>query len=76
LPDDPKVVEKVMTDRFDYKQIKLKKDERITINEFAIANPCGKYVVHTRGHLVTIEDGLYYDSWDSGKKKIDYYFEK
>ena len=76
LPDDNKVVDKVLTERFSYKKIKLKKDERLTINEFAIANPCGTYVVHVRGHLVTIVDGLYYDSWDSGKKKIDAYYEK
>jgi hypothetical protein len=34
-------------------------------------HPYGTYVLHIRGHVVTVKDGEYWDSWNSGKKKVD-----
>ena len=76
LPDDNKVVELMMVERFKYTKTRLKKDERITVNEFCIANPVGTYVLKMRGHLVAVVDGLFYDSWDCGNKKITEYYSK
>jgi hypothetical protein len=76
LPDDNKVVELMMVERFKYAKTRLKKDERITVNEFCIANPVGTYVLKMRGHLVAVVDGLFYDSWDCGNKKITEYYSK
>lgn len=76
LPDDNKVVELMMVERFKYSKTRLKKDERITVNEFCIANPTGTYVLKMRGHLVAVVDGLFYDSWDCGNKKITEYYSK
>jgi hypothetical protein len=76
LPDDAKVVDKILTDKFNYTAHKLSKDERCTIKEFAVANPCGTFILKVHGHVVTLVDGLYYDSWDSGDKKVTMYYQK
>lgn len=47
-----------------------------TVNQFAIDHPRGIYVVGTGGHVVTIRDGLIYDSWDSSKEIPQYYWHK
>lgn len=76
LPDDPKVVEKMLTEKLGYTKYKYTKDERCTLNEFAIAHPFGTYICKMRRHVVAVVDGFYYDSWDSGKKKVTEYYEK
>lgn len=47
-----------------------------TIKEFCRDNPKGKYLVATGSHVVTVIDGDYYDTWDSGDEVPVYYFEK
>lgn len=37
-----------------------------TVADFADENPKGTYVIGTGGHVVTVIDGNYFDSWDSG----------
>ena len=76
IPDDIKVVEKILTEKFKYIPHKLTKDERCTVKEFAIANPFGTYILKVSGHVVACVDGLYYDSHDSGNKKVTKYWEK
>jgi hypothetical protein len=76
LPDDPKVVEKMLTEKLGYTKYKYTKDERCTLNEFAIAHPFGTYICKMRRHVVAVVDGFYYDSWDSGNKKVTEYYEK
>ena len=39
-----------------------------SIEEFCEDHPIGTFVVGTGGHVVTVIDGDYYDSWDSGKE--------
>lgn len=39
-----------------------------TVADFAEENPEGVYVLGTGGHVVTVIDGDYYDSWDSDKE--------
>lgn len=38
-----------------------------TAEEFAIDHPRGTFVLGFGGHVATIEDGILYDSWDSGQ---------
>jgi hypothetical protein len=38
----------------------------VTVRDFAEAHPQGIYIVGTGTHVVTIRDGDWYDSWDSG----------
>ena len=47
-----------------------------TINDFADENPHGIYVVGTGNHVVTIRDGVIYDSWDSRQEIPQYYWHK
>ena len=46
------------------------------IIEFCKEFPTGTYVVCTGGHVVTIVDGDYFDSWDSGTERPQYYWAK
>ena len=45
-----------------------------TIKDFCRDNPKGLYVLGTGSHVVTIIDGDYYDTWDSGNKIPIYCF--
>jgi len=47
-----------------------------TIDDFADENPKGVYVVGTGNHVVTIKDGVIYDSWDSRREIPQYYWHK
>lgn len=70
------VADKVLIDHFgctkdmEYKKNTKPKD-RITVNEFAMTHPYGTYILHVRQHQVTVKNGEYWDSWDSGDKKVD-----
>lgn len=48
----------------------------ITVKDFCIQFPQGVYLLATGSHVVTIKDGDYFDSWDSGNELIIYYFTK
>lgn len=48
-----------------------------TVSEFAADHPEGVYVLSMPGrHVVTVSDGAYYDSWDSGAEVPVYYYER
>lgn len=47
-----------------------------SIKEFCIDNPIGVFLVVTDGHVVAIENGNYYDTWDSGNEVPIYYWTK
>ena len=47
-----------------------------TLNDFCKEHPEGVFVVGTGSHVVTVIDGDYHDSWDSGNECPVYYFEK
>lgn len=59
-----------------YKQYVLPSDcpDCYTVRNFCIDNPRGLYVLATGTHVVSIKDGKYYDSWDSGDQIVTYYF--
>ena len=44
-----------------------------TVEEFAMDNPVGTYVLGTGNHVVTVVDGDWYDTWDS-KDEVPVYF--
>ena len=48
----------------------------MTVEDFCEEYPEGTYVVALGGHVVTVVDGDYYDSWDSGKEVPQYYWSK
>ena len=47
-----------------------------TIADFSVDYPTGKYIVATGSHVVCVEDGNYFDTWDSGSLVPSYYFAK
>lgn len=71
------VADKVLTEEFNcwvdekYNKKTVKGKDRITVNEFAMSHPYGIYILHIRQHQVTVKNGEYWDSWDSGDKKVD-----
>lgn len=47
-----------------------------TVEDFAADHPEGVYVVGTGTHVVTVQDGKIYDSWDSSKEIPQYFWSK
>lgn len=47
-----------------------------TVSDFASERPKGTYILATGRHAVTVSDGDYYDSWDSGAEVPIYYYTK
>lgn len=45
-----------------------------TVEQFADDHPEGVYVVGMGNHVVTVEDGVIYDTWDSRKEIPIYYW--
>ena len=50
--------------------------ECYTIKDFCEDHPDGKYMLATGTHVVAVENGDYYDTWDSGNEIPIYYFKK
>lgn len=53
-----------------------KGSKRPTVASFAKDHPTGTYLVKVSHHVVTIVDGYYYDTWDSGNKSLYAYYVK
>lgn len=47
-----------------------------TVRDFCQDFPTGIYLLGTGEHVVTVIDGDYYDSWDSGNEIPLYFFER
>lgn len=47
-----------------------------TVKDFSADNPNGVYIVGVGTHIVSVIDGDYYDTWDSGNEIPLYYFER
>lgn len=49
-----------------------------TVRDFAYDHPVGVYLLRiddlSAGHVVTVVDGDWYDTWDSGDEVVDYYY--
>ena len=41
-----------------------------TVADFAAEHPTGTYILATGSHVVTVHDGDWYDTWDSGRETI------
>lgn len=46
----------------------------ITVENFAEQHDVGRYVLACQNHVVTVVDGDYYDSWDSGNEIVLYFW--
>ena len=47
-----------------------------TVKNFCTEHPFGEYVLATGTHVIAVEDGNYYDAWDSGNEIPVYYWHK
>lgn len=47
-----------------------------TVEEFCQIHPYGEFLLKVDGHVVTVLNGYYYDTWDSGDQIVDYYWVK
>ena len=47
-----------------------------TLRDFCERYRSGKYLVATGSHVIAVEDGDYYDTWDSGDEIVLYYWRK
>lgn len=47
-----------------------------TVKDFCLDNPDGKFLLATGEHVVTVIDGNYYDTWDSGDQVPIFYWLK
>lgn len=50
--------------------------EYMTVEDFCEIHSEGTYVLALGGHVVTVDSGSYFDSWDSGKEVVQYYWSK
>ena len=53
-----------------------KGEDIYTVKDFCRDNPIGRFVLAIQGHVVAVEDGNYFDSWDSGCEIPAYYWTK
>lgn len=47
-----------------------------TVDQFTRDHPQGVFLLATGTHVVAVEDGNYYDAWDSGNEVPIYYWRK
>lgn len=78
MPNSKACYEKYLKDKgFTYTGISNKKGtKRPTVDSFAKAHKSGTYVLIVANHLVSVVDGIYYDTWDSGEKSMYGYWER
>lgn len=62
---------------FTYNKLTVKRgSKRPTVDSFARAHKVGTFVLRVANHVVTCQDGYYYDTWDSGDCSLYGYWSK
>ena len=59
---------------FEKCKIELSNGHKPTVKSFADNHPSGIFILRLAGHLVTVIDGDYIDSWDCGYKSVYMYW--
>ena len=47
-----------------------------TVKQFTREHPKGTYIIGTGAHAIAVQNGNYFDTWDSGYEVPIYYFSK
>lgn len=50
--------------------------KQCTVREFTRRHPTGIYVLALQGHVVSVADGCYFDTWDSGNEVVYYFWHR
>ena len=50
--------------------------DNYTVRDFCDDHPCGIYLLAIDGHVVAVENGRYFDTFDSGNEIPLYYWER
>lgn len=50
--------------------------ECYSVSDFARENPRGTFILALSGHVVCVQDGVIYDSWNSGNETVLYFWER
>lgn len=48
--------------------------EFYSVSDFAREHPRGTFILALSGHVVCVQDGVIYDSWNSGNETVLYYW--
>ncbi len=56
--------------------VRYEPDYPMDVYKFCCNFPHGTYVLGLDGHVVTVVDGRYWDTWDSGGKNVIYFWER
>lgn len=56
--------------------VRYEPDYPMDVYKFCCNFPHGTYVLGLDGHVVTVVDGQYFDTWDSGGKNVIYFWER
>lgn len=54
----------------------LPQNIRYTVKDFCREHPDGKYVLALGSHVVTVENGDYFDIWDSGNEQVKSFWKR
>lgn len=57
-----------------FRQHLIDKYWKHTVEDFCRDHPMGTYILAIGDHVVCVENGFYYDSWDSGQEIPVYYW--
>lgn len=78
MPNEKDAYEKYIIKKgLEWRSIKVTKgSKRPTVKSFAKDHPQGTYIMRVANHLVTVQDGKYYDLWDSGECCVYGYWER
>ncbi len=56
--------------------VRYEPDYPMDVYKFCCNFPHGTYVLGLDGHVLTVVDGRYFDTWDSGGKNVIYFWER
>lgn len=78
MPNDDEVL-KVFLERNKFERVSIKVtkgSKRPTVQSFTSEHKDGVYILRVANHVVTVKDGLYHDTWDSGTCSVYSYWIK
>ncbi len=56
--------------------VRVEPDFPMDVHKFCCNFPRGTYVLGVNEHVVTVVDGMFYDTWDSSDRKVIYFWER